>query len=239
MDEEISNECLNQFIDGELDALEESRIHELIKLHPALRDRVEELRRIRSLFRLAFQDTADDSTANVRPEHVTSTRMKAAVVAAIMIAGGLLGWFSHARLVLSPGTVDVPHNVFAVQSTQEGTVGATKIVFHISHPGPKSINAALQEAEQLLILHKKNNKPLALEILVNASNLSLVRADSDLYKKRVRSLQSRYPNLKFLACSITVRKQGNPALLPGVIIVPSARGQIINRLKQGWGYIQA
>ena len=239
MDEEISNECLNQFIDGELDAMEESRIHELIKLHPALRDRVEELRRVRSLFRLAFEETVDDPAADTRPEHAVGVRMKAAVIAAIMIAGGLLGWFAHAQLVLSPGIADVPHNVFAIKSAQVGTVGATKIVFHISHPGSKSIHAALQEAEQLLILHKRNNKPLALEILVNATNLGLVRADSDLYKERVRLLQSRYPNLKFLACSITVRKQGNPVLLPGVIVVPSARKQIINRLKQGWGYIQA
>ena len=118
-----------------------------------------------------------------------------------------------------------------------------KAVLHVRSANPYKLNMALDNAEALMQRYKNQNKQLVLEILVNAEGLALVRADSSLFRTRIRQMQSRYTTLSFLACNKTIkrlrRETGiNPKLLPGVVIVPSALDQITNRLEKGWGYIK-
>ena len=240
-DKDISNEYLNRFIDGELDPADERVLKELLQNDPALNERAEQLRRVRILVRHAFTDTADDVKTGNQPKVILSVTQKV-IAASVMLAIGLvLGWFMHAKIAYSPTQMYITQNTLAVKplKTASKVSDNTRIMLHISKSDPGIITNALKSAERLLTQYKNQNKPLTLEILVNSDALQLVRADNGRFKDRVIALQARYSNVTFLACNITLTKHGKPRLLPGVVIVPSVREQIITRLKEGWGYIQA
>ena len=237
---EISNEQLNRFIDGELDPAVETELRELLQNDPVLRERLEQFRRVRTLVRYAFTNTIDDVNSSNQPKIAMSAAQKA-IAASVMLAIGLvLGWFMHGQIAYSPTKMYINQNSLAIKplKTVNKVSKETRIMLHISNADPRTFNTALIGADRLLTHYKKQNKPLTLEILVNSDALQLVQANNIFFRDRVLALQGRYSNVSFLACGITVRKRGKPKLLPGVVIVPSAREQIITRLKEGWGYIQ-
>ena len=74
--------------------------------------------------------------------------------------------------------------------------------------------------------------------------LRMLRAGYSPYSDRVRQLQERYFNLTFLACKDAIDHirelegaDSDVSLLPDVETTPSALEHILERLSEGWVYI--
>ena len=72
----------------------------------------------------------------------------------------------------------------------------------------------------------------------------MLRAGYSPYAQRVRELQERFFNITFLACKDAIdhiRELEGPGsevkLLPDVDVTPSALEHILERLSEGWVYI--
>jgi intracellular sulfur oxidation DsrE/DsrF family protein len=79
--------------------------------------------------------------------------------------------------------------------------------------------------------------------VANGAGLDLLRADRSPLAERVIALNERHPNVKLIACNLTMdrlRRRGETvALLPGVQVVPSALDEIVDRLNSGWLYVRS
>ena len=79
-------------------------------------------------------------------------------------------------------------------------------------------------------------------MLANSHGLDLFRADRSPYASRIATLTKNHENVRFIVCAQTVarytRDEGRIVLLPETQIAPSAIGQIVDRLQEGWTYIK-
>jgi uncharacterized protein len=229
----VSDELLNAFVDGELDAAEKARLLNCMASDASaqLRERVCQLWQLKELVRSAYpqqKESVPPSKRNVSPLR----RYRQALAAGLVLAmGAAMGWFSHEGLE-SPADL----NLMAMQMA-EG-----KVVLHLSSADPERFNAALNEAEALSRGRDRLGHPVRVELVADEGGLTLLRADVSPYAERIRTLGKNHGNLAFLACNNTLeklRKSGTTVeLLPNVEVAPSAKELITARVQHGWTYIK-
>lgn len=246
-DRTISDEHLNAFVDGQLDADEKSRILGAINADEELSRRACEFRRLRELVAHAYDNPPPPPRRQRLGSHTSGWRQ--AIAASLLLAiGGGVGWaVGHTHQQQSPLNLRAMYldeeKAFQTAALAQAPVrGERKIVLHISSDAPEKLETALETAEQLLATYSKLGQPLELELVANAGGLNLLRADVSPYAERVRELQRQYDNLTFLACQTAMdrlrrEKQLSPGLLPEALITPNALDEILTRLQQGWMYI--
>lgn len=245
-DRNISDEHLNAFVDGQLDADEKSRILSAINADDDLSKRACEFRRLRELVAHAY----DNPPPPPRRQRLSSRGAgwrQAIAVALLLAIGGGAGWVAgHSQnasaLNLRAMYLDEEKAFQTAALDQAPVRGSRKIILHISSDAPDKLSSALDTAEQLLATYTELRQPLELELVANAGGLNLLRADVSPYAERVRELQRQYDNLTFLACQTAMdrlrrEKQLSPDLLPEALVTPNALDEILTRLQQGWMYI--
>ncbi len=245
-EQKFSDEFLNAFVDEQLAAEEKSRAYQAIGADTALNQRVCELRKLRDLVRLAYQDPPAAPVPNMRTH-----RYRAGSAAALLLltVGVTLGWLLHDPSA-APPVADAPAAapVVTAAATAPSPAAATrgketKVLLHLNSGNPARMQEVLDEAELLLKHYRANRQIARVQIIVNGEGLNLLRADTSPYPERVSALLQKYDNLLFAACQNTIdrltREQGIIArLLPGTVVVDSGVAQIILRQQQGWIYIQ-
>ena len=138
------------------------------------------------------------------------------------------------------------HNAF--QNTDLSLVTSAqhskKIIVHLNTSSADSFAKALDTAEQLMKTYADGDMGAEIEVVANASAVKMLRTNYSPYANRVRELQDRYLNLTFLACKDAMdhaRELEDPktdvTLLPDVDVTPSALEHILNRLSEGWVYL--
>ena len=251
---DISREKLQAFVDDQLDAAEKSEIFEAIKQDEALKNSACELRTLTELVRHAY--AAPPSACSTRPAGTSVTLSRWGVAASGLLLlglGGLLGWAGH-----GPGKpVDdagLPvHAMYwdddrAFQNTNLRAItaqqGTKKIIVHLNTSSPEKFAKALDTAEKLLHTYSNSDRGAEIEVVANASAIKMLRAGYSPFATRVRDLQKKYINLSFLACKDAidhVKELEGPdskvKLLPDVTVTPSALEHILERLREGWVYI--
>lgn len=231
-DHEVSDELLNAFADNELDAEEKAHLLDLMTADPGLKARVCQHWQLKEMVRGAFPLP---SSATLPPRRFTGGRTRGLALAAslLLTLGVALGW-----AVRGHESAQTPSSL-AFNAAQ---VGAGRVILHLGSSDPHRIEAALDEAEHLARGRDLSGRPVQVELLVNGDGLDLVRADVSAFADRLASLHAAHHNLKFIACNNTIellRLQGvNVDLLPDVKVAPSALGEVMTRLRQGWTYIQ-
>lgn len=243
-DHNISDEHLNAFVDGQLDADEKSRILGAINNDAELNHRACELRRLRELVHHAYDAPPPPP---LRLSHTTRAPLWRQAIAAtlLLMLGGAIGWVGHAQqqpLNLKAMYLDEEKAFQTANLIQAPVRGERKILLHISSDEPAKLERALDTAEQLLSTYQRLKQPVELELVANAGGLDLLRADVSPYADRVQALQRQYDNLTFLACQTALdrlRQEHHitPDLLPEALVTPNALDEILNRLQQGWMYI--
>jgi uncharacterized protein len=239
-------QALNQYLDGELDARDMSRVERMLKQNSEMRKHLAELYRTRSLFRQAHQDTRDGTNPKARPTR-SGLYTKALAAGLLLTLGVIIGWTLHPTdYYFRSSMAYVPEGTIAIHPVTATTNSENKVrtVFHITSADPKKLKDALDKAEGLLEYYANAGRSVQLEIIANAGGLNLLRADVSPQLARVQAMQKKYKNLSFLACQKTLKRlkqeKGIDArLLPDVIVVPSALDMIIERMEKGWSYIQA
>lgn len=227
---------LNALLDGELAAGEAERLARTLERNPVLRQRLDELRRVRHLTRLALER----EEALVRPPRRRFSAGAAVAAGALLALGFAAGWWTGAA-----GGIRTPsaHAALGITPSAIATEEA-RVILHLASANAAKMDQALDKAEEMLESHARAGRPLRLELIVNGAGLALLRADISPARERINTLQQRYANVAFLACRKTIEQlklqQGIAApLLPQVIVVPSALDQIVERLQSGWSYVQA
>jgi intracellular sulfur oxidation DsrE/DsrF family protein len=229
---EVSDELLNAFADNELDAEEKAHLLNLMTADPELKARVCRHWQLKEMVRGAFP--LPSSAALPRRRFTGGSVRGLALAASLLLTLGVtLGWVARG------GDAGQPQPSLALNAAQ---VGAGRVILHLGSSDPDRIKAALDEAEHLARGHDLSGRPVQVELLVNGDGLDLVRADVSAFADRIASMHATHHNLKFIACNNTIellRAQGvNVDLLPDITVAPSALGEVMTRLRQGWTYIQ-
>ena len=240
--DDFSDEFLNAFIDGELDDNEKSRVLGAVCRDEQLNARICELQKLRELLQFAYKHPP------VPPRHgnpggKTSNRFGAGIAASlILMVGGTIGWQVHDSQAPRHELIDIVQSLKAGQP-HSNQAEPWQVVLHVTTADPYRMKTVLDEAEGLLQKSAASSQGADVEILVNGPGLNLLRADTSPYAERIRQLQANYDRLTFRACQNAINrlqreKNITVTLLPEAGVVPSAIGEVINRQRQGWAYIQ-
>jgi intracellular sulfur oxidation DsrE/DsrF family protein len=249
----ISEERLNAFIDDELDATEKSEVFEALAGDSALSQQACELRQLSELVRHAYSNPPPCGRF-LKKEPRRLTPFGQAAAAAVLVAlGATLGWIGHRQPVSPPGTANMRamvwgendrafHSMDLASATSQN--GLKRVILHLNTSSPAKFETALSTAERLLKQYATDSHGAEIEVVANASAIKLLRSGYSPYAARVRALQEKYFNLTFIACKDAmdhIREledlKSDVRLLPGVEVTPSALEHILERMNEGWVYL--
>lgn len=223
---------LNALLDGELAAADAARVRAAIAADALVQRRVDQLRRVRRISRMALQRDG----CSERPLPLRRRFARTAAVGALCGAVGIaIGWS-----VQRPSAVDTRvQNRTAIAAADT----PANVLVHIGSGDMRTLVAGIERVEELLAAGASVAKSPRIEVLVNGTGLAAVQVDASPYAERIVGLQQRYPNVAFIACRQTMERFAaergrEPQLLPGVNIAPSALDQVVHRLQMGWTYIR-
>jgi intracellular sulfur oxidation DsrE/DsrF family protein len=115
-------------------------------------------------------------------------------------------------------------------------------LLHIDSGSPQKMLDVLDQAERYLNQAEAQGRALQLEVVANSHGLNLLRAGYSPYSERIAQMRQRHANLQFIACSQSVARftsEGQRVvLLPAATTAPTAVGEIVSRLQQGWTYVR-
>lgn len=231
----ISDEILNAFIDNELEDNERAQVLERLECDQQLAAKYSELCQIKERMSLAYSVIPQPGIK--RKEYVPGLRISSSQAAIVMtfllISGGFTGWIAHDQKQTSESA-----HMQSIEKISLANVGANKVLFHINSNDKKRIEAVLNKAKLFLA----NNNSVQVEIVANASGLSMLR-DGSPFTEEVKSMSAQYDNVKFLACGVakqnaTLKEGGNIKLLEDAREIPAAIDQILSRIEAGWLYVK-
>ena len=249
----ISDERLNAFVDDELDASEKSEVFVALSQDSALSQRACELRQLSELVRHAYNNPPQSERFQKREPRRISPFGQAAAASLLVGIGAMAGWMGHQQPVAATDSADMHAMVWgeddrAFHSTDLASAtsqnGLKRVILHLNTSSPARFEKALTTAEQLLKKYASDNNGAEIEVVANASAIKLLRSGYSPFAARVRALQEKYFNLTFLACKDAmdhVREiedlKSDVRLLPGVEVTPSALEHILERMNEGWVYL--
>jgi intracellular sulfur oxidation DsrE/DsrF family protein len=250
----ISDERLNAFIDDELDAAEKSEVFEALAENSALSKQACELRQLSELVRHAYSNPPRSGRFRKKEPRRISPFGQAAAAALLVALGATLGWIGHQQPVSSaPSGADMRamvwgendrafHSMDLASATSQN--GLKRVILHLNTSSPAKFETALTTAERLLKEYATDSHGAEIEVVANASAIKLLRSGYSPYAARVRALQEKYFNLTFIACKDAmdhIREledlNSDIRLLPGVEVTPSALEHILERMNEGWVYL--
>lgn len=237
----VSDETLHAFVDGELELAEREALLARIQSEPELSRRVCAVRGLRDMMKLAY---ANPPAIQAGPPRVQGRLMQRCALGCLVLGVGLfLGWMLRG--------IDTRATVAAVPDLQQaglsqislaGQPDPNRVMLHVDSAAPDRMLAALDEAERLLDAAEHEGRIMQIEVVANSHGLTLLRAGISPHADRIARMQKRHANLHWVACSQTVarfRGEGQTVdLLPSVRQAPTAIGEIVTRLQQGWTYVR-
>jgi intracellular sulfur oxidation DsrE/DsrF family protein len=238
MNEPVSREHINAYVDGELAAEERNHLMDRMAGDAGLRADVCAQRTLKEQVRAAYGDLPLPKAGATR--NFASPAWRQALAAGLLLSLGLsAGWLAHDRLNQAP-VVDrlagLPPGYQPVALS--GRVDTRRVLLHLDSSTPERLSSSLDVAEQLV----KSRGQGQVELLVNSLGIDLLRQDRSPERARIARLAERYPNLAFVVCGQTVarlmREGEQVALLPQARVASSAINEITSRMQQGWVYVK-
>jgi len=241
----ISDEQLNALLDGELDNGERERIITEMSHNPELKARFEQLQRLKSMLRQAYQEVPQPTYPS--HSHYTTPNYygKAIAAAALLCIGIFIGWYAGTESALDAAGQIQAIGQFQgqmIEPSSNSESGQERILLHIGSNDEIRVEKVLQVAEELLQRSQQQHRKLRLEVVANSDGLSVLRKNSP-YAKKIATLSKEYHNVRFLACGIAKKtaslKEARPIeLLPEANDIPAALEEILERLQEGWTYVR-
>ena len=224
-DELISDEQLNAFTDGELEADEENRVFTLSEENPEVDQRLCQHRKLKELVQHAYRDVPKPRRREVPGGSGKNVLSLALAAAALLFVGVAGGWFASRSL-------DAGADTATVAATQNDTW-----LLHVSSSDPVRMQQALVRAEELM--QGSGEAPgRRVEIVANEGGLNLLRSDTTPYAQQIRRLAEQ--DVLFFACSKAIERleeQGiSVRLVPEANTRYSALDRVVLRMQQGWTY---
>jgi hypothetical protein len=242
MNNVISDETLNAFIDGELDVVESEALLARIREDKDVAQRVCALRSLQSMVRLAYIEppVADDRQSRIVPRRQLMQRC--AYGCLVLLAGLSGGWALRGlepRVVAAlPAAVASGYQVVSLAREAD----PNRVMLHLDSAEPAKMQAVLDQAERLLDEAEQQGRAMHLEVIANSRGLNLLRAGHSPYAARMAGMKQRHANLHWVACSQSIARLRNDGeqvvLLPDTQTAPTAINEIVTRLQQGWTYVR-
>ena len=238
----ISDETLHAFVDGELDVAESETLIVRIREDAQLAQRVCGLRSLQNMVRLAY---AEPPVARNRQPLTASRRqvMQRCAYGCLALLAGLGGGWALRGLesnVVAAAPASFPAGYQTVSLAQ--VADPNRVMLHLDSADPNRMEAVLDRAEHLLDEAERQGRPIQLEVVTNSYGIDLMRAGVSPHAARIARMTERHANLHLVACSQTIARftsQGQKVeLLPTARAAPTAIGEIVTRLQQGWTYVR-
>ncbi len=241
---DITEDKINLFIDEQLDTDEMNEIHEAILSDKELREQVCQLKAVRELVGYAYSEVPPSRYENPEQKRFGSIAGRAVAASVTLVVGVVLGWSTYEYSPNAIQAVSAENTFQYVANHVNVEHGKRKIVLHIDSSDVQVVNAALNEADQLLATYRKANTPIELDIITNKAGINILRPDMSPYISRIKKLIDNNDEVAVYACNRSIakalKKEGvEIVLMPGVTKDQSARELIPQRLEKGWVYIKA
>ena len=237
----VSDENLHAFVDGELDVFESEKLIANMREDKELAQRVCAVRSLQSMVRLAYAEPP--AAAGIpRVAHRRQLMQRCALGCLLLVAGLSGGWALRGTEPRAVATMPaaIPGNYQAVSLAREAD--PNRIILHLDSAAPKKMRAVLDQAELLLDEAERQGRAMQLEIIANSRGIDLLRAGVSPHAARMARMQQRYANLQWVACGQSLARftsEGQKVeLLPATRTAPTAIGEIVTRLQQGWTYVR-
>ena len=241
----ISDELLNSFVDGELALNETSEIFSAIGQDDSLKERVCELRGLKEMVLHAYHRPPVNRMSPIKKMcswHIPRFQIMPKMATCMLML--LLGWGSGWIMFAGSQSMGDPKLMHLFNATQSNGISekSGNFIVHVSNSNPVRLRTALDETENLLKSYKRTNRHVNVEIIANGGGLDLLRSDVSPFAKRIALMKAKYPNLDLLACQQTIKKLQKQGvivkLIPHTGLAPSAVEEIDKRLHQGWDYVR-
>jgi len=237
----ISDETLHAFIDGQLDIADSEALIVRLRADQTLAQRVCGLRSLQSMVRLAYAEPP--GAADVRAGAARGGRLlqRCAAGCLILLVGLSGGWALRSMDMQAasaqPRLLDGYQSVSLAQQPDP-----SRIVLHLDGDEPARMETVLDRAEALLDEADRQGRQIELEVVTNSHGINLMRVGVSPHAERIARMTQRHANLHLVACSQTIARytsQGQKVeLLPVARAAPTAIGEIVYRLQQGWTYVR-
>lgn len=238
----ISDETLHAFIDGQLDVADSEALTARLQADPALAQRVCGLRSLKSMMQLAYAAPPAARASAQRRAGGQPMLQRCAFGCLFLLLGLSAGWVLRG---LGPES-NAARPLAALEGYQLVSLAQqpdpARIVLHLDSDDPARMEAVLDRAEALLDEADRQGRPIQLEVVANSLGINLMRAGVSPHAARIARMTERHANLHLVACSQTIARitgQGQKVeLLPVARVAPTAIGEIVSRLQQGWTYVR-
>lgn len=232
-DENISEEQLNAFVDGELESEERSSLFNEAERSEELDQRLCQQRKLKELVKHAYRDVPDPKRrlpGRRTPGNVLGLAFAASVLLVLGVTAGLL----------VPGMLgENPRQGGFAATNPQAVAVAENYILHVTSGNPEQMKSALQKANALLAA-SESGSPRQVEVVANERGLDLLRSDITLFSNEIHALAEE--NVIFYACSKAIQRleeQGiDVQLVPEAIPGFTALDRVVIRMQDGWQYIK-
>lgn len=231
-----SDEELNRFVDGELNATERRRLERHLASDSLLSDKVRQYRSIDQAIRDAYGDVEPPQRRMIGKTMRTTGGQGFAWAAGVLSLGICLGWLVHSGM----SRVEI-HEPLAggITLPAEGRERLNTVV-HIDVDEPAVAEEMLDRVEAILTTYAE--EAIEVEVVANAAGLNLLRVDKSAVAQRVSTMMDDYDNLMFLACANTIKRLKDTGehvqLIGRTRAGETAIDHVIERLRTGWTYVK-
>ena len=242
---EMTDDVLNMFVDEQLDGSEMDEIRKALLDDKELRERVCQIKAVRELVGYAYSDVpTSPSEIKGKKQSGAPIWAKAMAASVLLAVGVVLGWGTYQYSPNAIAAISAENTFQYVANHVNVDHGKRKIILHIDSSDLRVVNAALNEADQLLTTYRKANVPMEMDIITNKTGINILRPGMSPYIDRIKNLIDNNEDVAIYACNRSIakalKKEGvDIVLMPGVTKDKSARELIPDRLKKGWVYIKA
>ncbi|MEW6590854.1 MAG: hypothetical protein AB1418_07435 [Pseudomonadota bacterium] len=237
----ISDETLHAFIDGQLDVADSEALIARLRGDSALAQRVCGLRSLQSMVRLAYAEPPRAAASPAQSSAGRPVMQRCAVACLVLLVGLTGGWVLRGLDAQTAEPQPKLLNGFQAVSLAQ-TPDPDRVMLHLDSDDPARMETALDRAEALLDEADRQGRAIELEIVTNSHGINLIRAGVSPHAARIERMARRHANLHLVACSQTIARytgQGHKVeLLPVARSAPTAIGEIVTRLQQGWTYVR-
>ena len=239
----LTDEKLNLFIDEQLDIEETDQIRTAILEDVAVRERVCQLKAVRELVGYAYEHVLEPQDDEASRNDYFKLTMQGIAAGLLIGIGVLSGWMVNEQVRASnpiASATDV-FKYFKFKSPVDRV--ERRIVLHLTTGDIVAVNAALNEAEQLLASYHDANTPMRLDVVTYKEGINILRVDDSPYVNRIENLIDNNKNVAIYACQNSVnkarKKEGKDIeFMPNAITNKTAMELISERIDKGWVYIK-
>ena len=238
----ISNETLHAFVDGELDVTESEALTARLRSDETLAQRVCALRSLQSMVRLAYAEPPVAAHAQPRVTQRRQLMQRCAYGCLVLLAGLSGGWALRGMEFQTASALPTRASEGYQTVSLAREADPNRVMLHLDSASPERMEAALDQAERLLDEAEQQGRMMQLEIVANSYGINLMRAGVSPHEARIVRMTKRHANLQWVACNQTIARYTREGqiveLLPVARAAPTAIGEIVTRLQQGWTYVR-